>query len=135
MNHFPTITFEINSESSNIVKVENFIDYIIEKLEIPEALRARITLPVLEAVTNSILFRNETTQNTQKTIKLWVTKRNKKLIVTVKDTGKGMNTNKLPEKLKNKGFYMLISLPDQILFSHNGAKITMTYNLNSIETL
>ncbi len=135
MNHFPTITFEINSESSNIVKVENFIDYIIEKLEIPEALRARITLPVLEAVTNSILFRNETTQNTQKTIKLWVTKRNKKLIVTVKDTEKGMNTNKLPEKLKNKGFYMLISLPDQILFSHNGAKITMTYNLNSIETL
>ena len=130
MNHFPTITFEINSESSNIVKVEDFIDYIIEKLEIPEALRARITLPVLEAVTNSILFRNETTQK----IKLWATKRKQKLVITVKDA-KGMNTNKLPEKLKNKGFYMLISLPDQILFSHNGAKITMTYNLSSIETL
>ena len=107
MNHFPTITFEIDSESSNIVKVENFIDYIIEKLEIPEALRARITLPVLEAVTNSILFRNETTQK----IKLWATKRKQKLVITVKDA-KGMNTNKLPEKLKNKGFYMLISLPE-----------------------
>lgn len=110
MNHF---SLTIASETSNIAKVENFIEYIIEELKIPEKLRARIALPVIEAVTNSILFRNE--NDPRKNVKLYAVKGTQKLVITVKDEGKGIYMNKpyyagrntrLPYRLNTTLFYI-----------------------------
>lgn len=134
MNHF---NLTITSETGNLGKVENFIEYIIEEFGIPEKLRARISLPVIEAVTNSILFRNE--NDPQKSVKLYAVKGNRKIVITVEDEGKGIDFEKLPNftttnKLMEetgRGMYLMVSLPDELLFSRNGSKVIMTYYLNN----
>lgn len=134
MNHF---NLTITSETGNLGKVENFIEYIIEEFEIPEKLRARIALPVIEAVTNSILFRNE--NDPRKSVKLYAVKGSRKIVITVEDEGKGIDFEKLPNfttmnKLMEetgRGMYLMVSLPDELLFSRNGAKVIMTYYLNN----
>lgn len=134
MNHF---NLTITPEPDFIRIVENFIEHIIEEFQIPEQLRARITLPVIEAVTNSILFRSENDPN--KCVKLYAVKGNRKIVITVEDEGKGIdldilsgvdNINKLLKE-KSRGLYLMVSLPDELLFAHNGAKVIMTYFLNA----
>lgn len=83
MNHF---SLTITSETSNIGKVENFIEYIMEEFEIPEKLWARIALPVIETVTNSILFRNE--NDPRKSVKLYAVKGSQKIVITCGRRGK-----------------------------------------------
>lgn len=125
------------SEPDNIRTVENFIEYIIEKCEIPEKLHTRIALPVIEAVTNSILFRNE--NNPQKSVKIYAAKGSQKFVITVEDEGKGIDFDKLPNLIdKNKlmeetsrGLYLMVNLPDELLFARNGTKVVMTYFLNN----
>lgn len=134
MNHF---NLTITPEPDFIRIVENFIEYIIEEFDIPEELRARITLPVIEAVTNSIVFRSENDPN--KSVKLYAVKGNRKIVITLEDEGKGIdldilsgtdNVNKWLEE-KSRGLYLMVSLPDELLFAHNGAKVIMTYFLNA----
>lgn len=132
MNYF---SLTIASNPDNIGKVEKFIDDIIEKLEIPEKLHARIALPIIEAVTNSILFRND--NDPQKIVKLFAARGRQKIVITVEDNGKGIDFNKLPNftttneiiEETSRGLYMLVSLPDELLFARNGAKVVMTYFL------
>lgn len=118
MNYF---SLTIASNPDNIGKVEKFIDDIIEKLEIPEKLHARIALPIIEAVTNSILFRND--NDPQKIVKLFAARGRQKIVITVEDNGKGIDFNKLPNftttneiiEETSRGLYMLVSLPDDLL--------------------
>lgn len=132
MNYF---SLTIASNPDNIGKVEKFIDDIIEKLEIPEKLHARIALPIIEAVTNSILFRND--NDPQKIVKLFAARGGQKIVITVEDNGKGIDFNKLPNftttneiiEETSRGLYMLVSLPNELLFARNGAKVVMTYFL------
>lgn len=135
MNHF---SLTIASEPDNIGKVENFIEYIIEEFEISEKLHARIALPVIEAVTNSILFGNK--NDPQKTVKLYAAKGSRKIVITVEDEGEGIDFSKLPNfsdtdeflERTGRGLYLMVNLPDELMFTHNGTKIIMTYFLNQI---
>lgn len=135
MNHF---SLTIASEPENIGKVENFIECIIEEFQIPEKLHARIALPVIEAVTNSIRFGNK--NDPQKTVRLYATKGSQKIVITVEDEGEGIDFSKLPvfsdagEFLERtgRGLYLMISLSDELIFTHNGAKVIMTYFLNKV---
>lgn len=135
MNHF---SLTIASEPDNIGKVENFIEYIIEEFQIPEKLRARIALPVIEAVINSIVFGNK--NDPQKMVKLYATKGSQKTVITVEDEGEGIDFSKLPvfsgadEFLERtgRGLYLMISLSDELIFTRNGSKVIMTYFLSKV---
>ena len=135
MNHF---SLTIASEPDNIGKVENFIEYIVEEFQIPDKFYARIALPVIEATTNSILFGNK--KDPQKTVKLYATKGSRKIVITVEDEGEGIDFSKLPNfsdtneflERTGRGLYLMVNLPDKLMFTHNGTKVIMTYFLDKV---
>lgn len=120
---------------NHIRKVENFIENLICEFKLPEELRGRITLSIVEAVNNAILYGNK--QNPQKMVKIHAVRSNKKITVTIEDEGEGFDFNHFPdpttrensEKATGRGLYLMKSLTDELLFAKNGAKVMMTISL------
>lgn len=131
------LNLTIASEMNNIRMVENFIEKIIEEFELPQIQRGKLTLAVIEAVNNSILFGNR--QDPRKTIKLVATKGRRKIVVTVEDEGDGFDFRNLPDpttpgnlmKTSGRGLYLMVTLTDELLFARNGAKVVMTFLLTN----
>lgn len=129
------LNLTITSELVNIKIVENFIEHAIEEFELPERLKGKITLSLVEAVNNSILYGNK--QNPQKLIKIAIVKSYKKVIFTVEDEGEGFNFNTIPdpttpehlEKVTGRGLYLMTHLTNELLFAKNGAKVIMIFSL------
>ena len=129
------LNLTITSELNNIRMVENFIEKAIEEFKLSEELKGKITLPIIEAVNNSILYGNK--QNPQKLIKIAVAKSHKKVIFTVEDEGEGFDFNNIPdpitpehlEKVTGRGLYLMTRLTNKLLFTKNGAKVMMVFSL------
>lgn len=129
------LNLTITSELDNIRMVENFIEKAIEEFKLSEELKGKITLPIIEAVNNSILYGNK--QNPQKLVKLTVVKNSKKVFFTIEDEGEGFDFENIPdpttpeylEKVTAKGLYLMTHLTNQLLFAKNGAKVIMMFSL------
>lgn len=129
------LSLTITSNLNNIREVENFIEKTIEEFKIPENLKGKITLSIVEAVNNSILYGNK--QNSQKLVKLAVVRSCKKVIYTVEDEGEGFDFMNIPdltalensEKTTGRGLYLIMHLTDELLFAKNGAKVIMMFSL------
>ena len=101
----------------------------------PEDIRGKITLSVIEAVNNSILYGNK--QDLQKLVKLAAFKGCQKTIFTVEDEGEGFDFKNIPdpttpenlEKATGRGLYLMTHLTDELLFAKNGAKVIMIFSL------
>ena len=123
------------SEPNNIREVEHFIEKTIKEFELPEDIRGKITLSIMEAVNNSILYGNK--QDSQKLVKLAVVRSQKKVIFTVEDEGEGFDFKNIPdpttpenlEKATGRGLYLMTHLTDELLFAKNGAKVIMIFSL------
>lgn len=75
--------------------MEDFIDQIIIAFQIKEKLRGKITLSIIEAVTNAILFGSK--QNSRKQVRVTVTKNIKTITFTVEDEGSGFDYTEIPD--------------------------------------
>lgn len=125
----------ITSKLDNIKEVERFIEKTIEEFKIPGSLRNKISLSIIEAVNNSILFGNK--QNPQKVVKLEAIKSPRQILFTVEDEGEGFDFNNIPdpttpensEKTTGRGLYLMAHLANELLFDKNGAKITLIFPL------
>lgn len=132
MNH---LSLTIASELNNIRMVENFIEKTIEQFKLSENLKGKITLSIVEAVNNSILYGNR--QNPQKLVKLVAIKNRKKIIFTVEDEGEGFDFKNFPdpttpeslERATGRGLYLMTHLTDKLLFAKKGAKAIMIFSL------
>ena len=82
------LEFSIASEIGNIVKVENFIDYFSDVYHVEPDVFGKISLCVIEAVNNAILYGNKL--DSSKYVKFFVYEEEKRLFVTVKDEGEGL---------------------------------------------
>lgn len=129
------LSLTITSELTNLKEVEHFIEKTIKEFELPEDIRGKITLSIMEAVNNSILYGNK--QDSQKSIKLAVVRSQKKVIFTVEDEGEGFDFKNIPdpttpenlEKATGRGLYLMTHLTDELLFAQNGAKVIMIFSL------
>lgn len=126
-------SLQISLETEYIRDVENFVNRTIEKLNISEVLRTRITLSVLEAVTNSVLFVRQ--QKLWQAIQLNILVEPQKIVVNLEEGGRGfcfrdfeelMTPQELLQKV-GRGIYSMISLPDELHFFRNGAQVTMVF--------
>lgn len=130
------LSLTIPSDITSTHQVDNFIELIIDRFQLPKSLNGRITLSIVEAVHNSILYGNK--RDPEKTITITAIKNPGKVIVTVEDEGEGFDLTKIPDfskpeafgELTGKGLYLIIKLTDELLFARNGAKVIMTFSLN-----
>ncbi|WP_294140087.1 ATP-binding protein [uncultured Sanguibacteroides sp.] len=129
------LEFSITSEIGNIVKVENFIDYFVDVYHVEPEVFGKISLCVIEAVNNAILYGNKL--DPSKHVKFFVREDDSKLCVTVKDEGEGFDYNYIPdptlpdniEKDAGRGLYLMKTLSDDLIFEDNGSKVTLVFNL------
>ena len=126
----------ISSEFGNILKVERFLEQIMSEFDVKEKERANVTLPVIEAVNNSILYGNK--MDPHKVVKLLAVKEGDKLLITVTDEGRGFNYWEIPDpttpeniiKIAGRGLYLMMTLTDDLCFHKDGSKVIMTFKLN-----
>ena len=130
------LSLTIPSDMASTHRVDNFIELLIDRFQLPRSLNGRITLSIVEAVHNSILYGNK--RDPEKTITITAIKNPQKVIVTVEDEGEGFDLTKIPDFSKSetfmqctgRGLYLMITLPDELLFAKRGAKVIMTFSLN-----
>jgi serine/threonine-protein kinase RsbW len=130
------LEFSIISEIGNIVKVEGFIDYFTEVFCVDANTFGKISLSIIEAVNNAILYGNKL--DASKHVCFSVEKIDNRLFVTIKDEGKGFDFHFIPdptlpdniEKDAGRGLFLMKTLSDELLFEDNGSKVILAFNLN-----
>jgi serine/threonine-protein kinase RsbW len=130
------VEFSIISEIGSIVKVENFINYLAEVYHVDVDTFGKISLAVIEAVNNAILYGNKL--DASKYVRFFVEKMDHRLFITIKDEGEGFNFNFIPdptlpdniEKDAGRGLFLMKTLSDELIFEDNGSKITLVFNMD-----
>ncbi|MBK9098936.1 MAG: ATP-binding protein [bacterium] len=90
----PYYQLEIESDPNNLITVEEFVNYFAKDLGLSDEQLSVLLLAVTEATTNAIIHANKCDIN--KLVKIYAHIENSKLIVKVKDEGKGFDPSKLP---------------------------------------
>jgi serine/threonine-protein kinase RsbW len=129
------LEFSIISEVGSIVKVENFIDYIADIYHVGAELFGKISLSVIEAVNNAILYGNKL--DASKYVHFSVEEVNDRLYVSIKDEGDGFDFMNLPdptlpsnvEKDTGRGLFLMKILSDELIFEDDGSKVTLIFNI------
>lgn len=119
--------------SENINKVEHFIEDVIDTFKVSEKLQGSILMAIIEATNNAIIFGNK--KDSQKLVRYTAIKRKQKITVTVEDEGEGFDFRNVPnpgayktsQSLTGRGIYIMSKLSDELLFTKNGSKVTMTF--------
>ena len=131
-----SLTLTISSESGNYLKVENFIERIMETFCLSPRIYANISLAILEAIDNAILHGNKGDARKKVKIRAWFA--TVFLFVSVEDEGEGFDYSSLPDpaispyvcKSMGRGLYLMRRLSDGLKFEKNGAKVTMVFFIN-----
>lgn len=126
----------LESDLSKIVKVENYVDCILEDHQINEELYGNILISVLEAVNNAIVHGNRLNPEKKVVIKSSITENDLK--ITIKDDGEGFDYKNVPdptspeniEKINGRGIFLIKNLSDKVEFINNGQIIEITFKFN-----
>jgi serine/threonine-protein kinase RsbW len=124
---------KIESELSNLIKVENEIDTATGQLGVSEDNYGKILISTLEAVNNAILHGNKS--DPYKYVRIVIAFNSKELKIKVTDEGQGFNPDKvrdptLPENIEEpngRGVFLMARLADKIKYSKKGNTVTMTF--------
>lgn len=133
-----TYYLEIESDPSNMITVEEFINYFAVELNLKEDKLNALLIAVTEAVTNAIRHGNKSDKN--KLVFIEVTVEEKYLTIKVKDQGDGFEPSQIPDpthpdnllKDSGRGIYLMRIYVDEIYFkkTNNGMETTLKIKLN-----
>jgi serine/threonine-protein kinase RsbW len=126
-------SIEIGSDLRNLTDVELLIDTVCEDLSLNEDHYGNILIAVTEAVNNAIIHGNN--YNSAKLVKIGVEKKDEKVVFIVEDEGAGFDYTNLPdptapenlEKPDGRGIFLMKNLSDEVIFDHNGSKVSITF--------
>ncbi len=126
-------SIEIGSDLRNLTDVELLIDTVCEDLSLNEDHYGNILIAVTEAVNNAIIHGNN--YDSDKTVKIGVVKDEEKVVFVVEDQGGGFDYTNLPdptapenlEKPDGRGIFLMKNLSDEVVFDHNGSKVSITF--------
>jgi len=127
-------SLQLPSNSESVAVLENFIDDLVEKLEIGEDVYANLMTCLNEAITNAIYHGNKQDPNKKIYVNLDVIL-NKRLVFTVADEGDGFDFNNIPdptdlenlEKLTGRGVFIMKRLADQCIFNTRGNEVELHF--------
>ena len=114
---------EIESNPNNLITVEEFVNYFFKELNLEESKLSGLLLAVTEAVTNAIIHANKCDET--KKVQMNVIKEGNKLIITIKDEGKGFDPSKVPDptepenllKDSGRGLYLMKIYTDELKYN------------------
>lgn len=128
---------EIESNPNNLIIVEEFVNYFSKELNLDEEKLPGLLLAVTEAVTNAIIHANKCDET--KKVTMNVLKNDHKLIITVKDAGKGFDPEKVPDptapenllKDSGRGLYLMKIYMDELKYNitPSGTETILVLNL------
>jgi serine/threonine-protein kinase RsbW len=140
----PLYHLEIESDPNNLITVEEFVNYFAKDLGLSDDHLSALLLAVTEATTNAIIHANKCDASKLVTIEAHVEESNKgintkKLIVKIKDEGKGFDPARIPDptdpanllKDSGRGVYLMKVYMDEV--KHNvtetGTETILVLNL------
>ena len=94
----PFYEIEIESDPNNLITIEEFVNYFSKDLGLSEEQLSVLLLAVTEATTNAIIHANKC--DPKKLVKIHAQITDSKLVVKIKDEGKGFDPSKLPDPTK-----------------------------------
>lgn len=127
----------ITSEIGNIVSVQNFIEQLVNGIELGGKIFGRINLAIIESVNNAILHGNHNDQTKLVTIEAEIDE--DKITISVSDEGVGFDYSTIPDptipdnitKATGRGLYLMKVLSDHLEFQKNGSLVIMSFSLKS----
>lgn len=127
-------TLTLKSEFDEAEKALEVIDLLESELQISSDLSAKLMLAISEATTNAIVHGNK--ENPELTVLVKTTADDKAIYVSVKDEGGGFIPSFVPDptdeenllKTGGRGVFLMNEVADDVQFSDNGSKITLTFN-------
>lgn len=130
----PPKILEIKSDTSELIKVEDFLKETFKYYHLPGSNFNRIYLCVSEAVINSIEHGNKNDRN--KTVTIEMHFRKEELKVIVKDEGEGFDVTRLTDptiksnirKETGRGIHIIRTYCDNIEFKRNKSLIRFKMN-------
>lgn len=132
-------SLEIESDPSNLITVEEFVNYFAKDIGIPEKRMSGLMLSVTEATTNAIIHANKC--DSSKLVKINVDVVDKKVIIKVKDEGLGFDPSAIPDptepdnllKDSGRGVYLMRYYMDGLHYNltPTGTETILTLNLDN----
>ncbi len=129
---------EIPSDPREIMAVEKFLEEINGKLRLDEMKFNKLLVATTEAVNNGIIHGNK--RDKSKKVQLRVDVNSKMLTVKVRDEGKGVDIETIPDPLaeenllreNGRGVFLIRSLMSSVDFERleDGWEVTMKLELN-----
>jgi serine/threonine-protein kinase RsbW len=127
----------LNSEFEEMERLEPFVEELKNWAFFGEQDSSRIMLTLSEAVNNAIVHGNNEDPEKQVIIRTTMNRDNNILEISVEDEGEGFDPDAIPDPLKEenllneggRGVYLIEQYADDIQFSQNGSKVTITFRL------
>ncbi len=127
----------LSSTFDEMNRLEPYVNELKNWAQFGEEDFNRIMLTLSEAVNNAILHGNDEDPDKQVHINSILDNENKLLKISVEDEGDGFDPDDLPDPLKEenlmnesgRGVYLIEQYADDIQFTKNGTKVTITFQL------
>jgi len=119
----PFYEIEIESDPNNLITIEEFVNYFAKDLGLSDEQLSVLLLAVTEAATNAIIHANKC--DPSKLVKIHAQINDSKLIIKIKDEGKGFDPSKLPDptepenllKDSGRGVYLMKVYMDDVKYN------------------
>ncbi|TWR29848.1 ATP-binding protein [Mucilaginibacter pallidiroseus] len=128
-------TLQLPSKYESISLLENLIEEVADKYNVPEDTFANMMTCLNEAVTNAIVHGNKL--DPDKTVIINAEVDTKRIIWTITDQGQGFDYNNLAdptapdriEELTGRGVFILKHLADQCIFNASGNEVELHFKI------
>ncbi len=136
MEIFTDKNIVLDTESTSIQRVEQYIDTICAKYNVNTDYYGNILIALTEAVNNAMCHGNR--MDPLKKVKLSYKTEKDELDFFVEDEGSGFNYDSLPDptdpenidKPNGRGVFLMKHLADEVTFHNEGKIIELKFNLN-----
>lgn len=129
-------SLQLASNSESVAVLENFVDDLVQRMQIGDDVYANLMTCLNEAITNAIYHGNKQSPNKKVFVNLEIIN-NKRLVFTIADEGDGFDFTSIPdpteqsnlEKLTGRGVYIMKRLADQCIYNSKGNELELHFKL------
>ncbi|MBD1393544.1 ATP-binding protein [Mucilaginibacter glaciei] len=126
-------TLQLPSKYESITLLENLIEEVADKYQIPGDTFANMMTCLNEAAVNAIVHGNQLDES--KTVIINADVESRRIVWTITDEGPGFDYNNLPdptapdrlEELTGRGVFILKHLADQCIFNTSGNEVELHF--------